>query len=85
MPGPGDRFWVMESIEKAREVAASRRVKGRAAVLSGRARPRSLEDILTAAREGTVQDLPLIIKADSQGSIEAFAARCRSSRIPKCA
>ncbi|HUE16848.1 MAG TPA: translation initiation factor IF-2, partial [Planctomycetaceae bacterium] len=72
MPGAGDRFWVMSDIEQAREVAGSRRDRGRAAVLSGRARPRSLEDILTAAREGTVQDLPLIVKADSQGSIEAL-------------
>lgn len=72
MPGAGDRFWVMSDIEQARDVATSRRDRGRAAVLSGRARPRSLEDILTAAREGTVQDLPLIVKADSQGSIEAL-------------
>ncbi|HEX4071230.1 MAG TPA: translation initiation factor IF-2 [Planctomycetaceae bacterium] len=72
MPGAGDRFWVMSDIEQAREVATGRRQRGRAATLSGRGRPRSLEDILTAAREGSVQDLPLIIKADSQGSIEAL-------------
>jgi translation initiation factor IF-2 len=72
MPGAGDRFWVMADIEQAREVATTRRIRGRAAVLSGRARPRSLEDILSAAREGTVQDLPLIVKADTQGSIEAL-------------
>jgi len=72
MPGAGDRFWVMSDIEQAREVAETRRVRGRAAVLGGRSRPRSLEDILSAAREGTVQDLPLIVKADSQGSIEAL-------------
>jgi translation initiation factor IF-2 len=83
MPGPGDSFWVMESIEKARDVASSRRVKGRAAVLSGRARPRSLEDILTAAREGTVQDLPLIIKADSQGSIEAIRSEMQKFSHPE--
>jgi translation initiation factor IF-2 len=72
MPGAGDRFWVMSDIEQAREVATGRRERGRAATLSGRGRPRSLEDILTAAREGNVEDLPLIIKADSQGSIEAL-------------
>jgi translation initiation factor IF-2 len=83
MPGPGDQFWVMESIEKAREVAGSRRVKGRAAVLSGRARPRSLDDILTAAREGSVEDLPLIIKADSQGSIEALRSEMQKFSHPE--
>jgi translation initiation factor IF-2 len=83
MPGPGDSFWVMESIEKAREVAVSRRVKGRAAVLGGRARPRSLDDILSAAREGAVQDLPLIIKADSQGSIEALRSEMQKFSHPE--
>ena len=72
LPGAGDRFWVMSDIEQAREVANTRRDRGRAATLSGRARPRSLDDILSMAREGTVQDLPLIIKADTQGSIEAL-------------
>jgi translation initiation factor IF-2 len=83
MPGAGDRFWVMSDIEQAREVAASRRERGRAATLSGRARPRSLDDILTAAREGTVQDLPLIIKADSQGSIEALRSEMHKFSHPE--
>jgi len=72
MPGAGDRFWVMHDIEQARAMVQKRRDLGRAAVLGGRDRPRSMEDILSAARDGTVQDLPLIIKADSQGSIEAL-------------
>ncbi|HEV8069108.1 MAG TPA: translation initiation factor IF-2 [Planctomycetaceae bacterium] len=72
MPGAGDRFWVMHDIEQARAMVQKRRDRGRAAVLGGRDRPRSMEDILSAARDGTVQDLPLIIKADSQGSIEAL-------------
>ena len=35
-------------------------------------RPRTMEEILDAARSGDVQDLPLIIKADTPGSIEAL-------------
>jgi translation initiation factor IF-2 len=72
MPGAGDRFWVMRDIEQAREMVQKRRERGRAATLTGRERPRSMEDILSAAREGKVQDLPLILKADTQGSIEAL-------------
>ncbi len=72
MPGAGDRFAVMHDIEQARAMVQERRQRGRAATLTGRDRPRSMEDILSAAREGTVQDLPLIIKADTQGSIEAL-------------
>ena len=52
-------------------------------MLSGRARPRSHEDILTAAREGTVQDLPLIVKADSQGSIEALRSEMQKFSHPE--
>ena len=83
MPGAGDRFWVMSDIEQAREVATGRRQRGRAATLSGRGRPRSLEDILTAAREGNVEDLPLIIKADSQGSIEALRSEMSKFSHPE--
>jgi len=83
MPGAGDRFWVMTDVEQAREVAQKRRDRGRAATLSGRARPRSLEDILSAAREGTVQDLPLIIKADTQGSIEALKSEIDKFHHPE--
>ncbi len=72
IPGAGDKFFVVANQEEARQVAESRRHRGRTAVLSGRNRPRSLDDILTAARGGVVQDLPLIIKADTPGSIEAL-------------
>jgi translation initiation factor IF-2 len=83
MPGAGDQFWVMADIEQAREVADQRRDRGRAANLTGRSRPRSMEDILAAAREGTVQDLPLIIKADTQGSIEALRSEIEKFSHPE--
>lgn len=72
VPGAGDHFFVMNELEEARKVAESRQHRGRTELLSGRRRPRTLDDILTAARGGTVQDLPLIIKADTPGSIEAL-------------
>lgn len=72
IPGAGDQFFAVSSIDEARQVAESRRDRGRAASLSGRNRPRSLDDILTAARGGAVQDLPLVIKADTPGSLEAL-------------
>ncbi|MGE3314633.1 MAG: translation initiation factor IF-2 [Planctomycetaceae bacterium] len=72
MPGAGDRFFVVGNVEEAREVADTRRDRGRTATLSGRGRPRSLDDILSAARGGAVQDLPLVIKADTPGSLEAL-------------
>ncbi|MEZ6059998.1 MAG: translation initiation factor IF-2 [Planctomycetaceae bacterium] len=73
VPGAGVHFFVMKDIEEAREVAENRRHEGRSETLSKRGQPRTLEDILSAAREGEgVQELPLIIKADTPGSLEAL-------------
>ena len=72
VPGAGDHFFVLEDIEKAREIAAERKFAGRTEQLAGRNRPRTLDDILNAAREGAVQDLNVILKADTPGSIEAL-------------
>jgi len=72
VPGAGQHFYVLPDIEEARETAESRHDRGRAESLSGGGRPRSLDDILEAAREGAVQDLPLIVKADTPGSLEAL-------------
>jgi translation initiation factor IF-2 len=83
MPGAGDPFWVMHDIEQARAMAQKRRDLGRAATLTGRDRPRSMEDILSAARDGEVQDLPLIIKADTQGSIEALRSEIEKFSHPE--
>ncbi|MEX0715156.1 MAG: translation initiation factor IF-2 [Planctomycetaceae bacterium] len=72
MPDAGDHFFVMSDIDEARELAESRRDAGRAEVLAGKGRPRTMDDILQAARGGSVEDLPLIIKADTPGSLEAL-------------
>lgn len=72
VPGAGDHFFVLDDIEKAREIAAERKFTGRTEQLAGRGRPRTLDDILNAARDGAVQDLNVILKADTPGSIEAL-------------
>ena len=73
VPSAGSHFFVLDDIEDAREIAEDRQRSGRAETLASLVhRPRSLEEILETARGGEVQDLPLIIKADTGGSIEAI-------------
>ena len=75
VPDAGNHFFVMSDIDDAREVVEQRRHEGRSQSLAGRGPPRTLEEILKAARDGAgVQDLPLIIKADTPGSIEALVS-----------
>jgi translation initiation factor IF-2 len=72
VPNAGDQFVVMPDIEHAREIAAQRHERGRAAVLATKGGRRTMEDILNAAREGQIQDLALVVKADTPGSLEAL-------------
>lgn len=73
VPGAGVHFFVMKDIEEARQVAENRQDEGREQSLSRRGKPRTLVDILSLAREGEgVQNLPVIIKADTPGSLEAL-------------
>ena len=73
VPGAGVHFFVMKDIEEARAVAGTREHEGRSQSLSGRGQAKTIVDILEKAREGEgVQELPLILKADSPGSIEAL-------------
>ena len=72
VPGAGDHFHVLGGLDEAREVAELRRERGRTEALVSSGRPRTMEEILEAAREGQAQDLALIIKGDTPGSIEAL-------------
>ena len=72
VPSAGDQFQVLADLDAAREGAEQRRQKGRTAVLANMGGRRTLEDILNAAREGEVQELNVIIKADTPGSLEAL-------------
>lgn len=73
VPTAGVHFFGMKNIEEARGVAETRIHEGREEVLSQKGKPRTLEDILNSGREGEgMQTLPVIIKADTPGSLEAI-------------
>jgi translation initiation factor IF-2 len=72
----------MPTLDEAREVAESRQTRGRAELLSGRGGPRSLEEFF-ADRDGSVRTLPLILKADTPGSIEALRGELEKFEHPE--
>jgi translation initiation factor IF-2 len=69
VPMAGDVFQVFKDATKARQVAEYRQAKDREQSLRKTARL-SLQALYEQMREGTVKELPLIIKGDVQGSVE---------------
>ncbi len=69
LPQAGDIFQVFKDATKARQVAEYRQNKAREQSLQKTARL-SLQALYEQMKEGTVKELPLIIKADVQGSAE---------------
>ncbi|MBA5873605.1 MAG: translation initiation factor IF-2 [Nitrospira sp. CR1.2] len=73
VPSAGDVFTIVKDERVAREIAQERAMKQRAADLAGPAKV-SLDDLFAKIQEGNVKELPIVIKADVQGSAEALAA-----------
>ncbi|MDR0367359.1 MAG: translation initiation factor IF-2, partial [Rickettsiales bacterium] len=70
-PEAGDDFVVVETEAKAREVADYRRRKAaRKKMVKTKS---SLQELFEGIKEGKAETLPVIIKADTQGSVEAIA------------
>jgi translation initiation factor IF-2 len=73
VPEAGDEFRVVGDEKDARHIGQEREARIRAADLVA-ARPAvRLEDVLAAAGEGGPTELRIILKADTQGSVEALA------------
>lgn len=72
-PGAGDRFYVLDDISKARELAEKRSDESRKRALSGTKEHVTLENLFERlGRENEVQTLNIILRADVRGSIEAI-------------
>ncbi len=73
VPQAGDEFMVLSDERRAREIATFRSGKYRDVKLS-KQQASKLENMFENMGQGEVQTLPLIIKADVQGSQEALAS-----------
>jgi translation initiation factor IF-2 len=73
-PQAGDRFAVVESEAKAREISEYRTRLAREKVVARQAGSRgSLEQMMSQLQVTGLKEFPLLIKGDVQGSIEAIA------------
>ncbi len=71
-PSAGDQLQVVENEQRAREVAEYRQ----SVVLAKRTTtaPTSLENMFSALRANAAIEYPLVVKADTQGTVEAIVA-----------
>ncbi len=70
-PSAGDQLVVVDSEAKAREVSEYRTNKSKAAKAAASGRG-TLEELFSQIAAGVVKELPVLIKGDVQGSIEAL-------------
>jgi translation initiation factor IF-2 len=73
VPAAGDDFRVVEDEKDARRIAQEREARVRAAEQVAAAPAVRLEDVLAQVREGQAAELRVVLKADTQGSLEALA------------
>jgi len=73
VPQAGDEFMVLSDERRAREIATYRAGKFRNTKLA-KQQAAKLENLFSDMASGEVKNLPIIIKADVQGSQEALAA-----------
>jgi translation initiation factor IF-2 len=72
LPAAGDDFRGLDDEKEARSIASEREQHRRAAELVAQRKVVSLVTFMREAREGEVPTLNLILKADTQGSVEAL-------------
>jgi translation initiation factor IF-2 len=71
-PDAGDPFAVVESEARAREITSYRERKIRDVRAAGMGPQGSLEQMMSDLQEGSIKEVPLLIKGDVQGSVEAI-------------
>ncbi|MFM8987061.1 MAG: translation initiation factor IF-2 [Holophagaceae bacterium] len=81
VPAAGDKFQIVESEDKARNIVGFRQEKAKQDSL--RKQRVTLENIFSTIKEGQIKELPLIIKADTQGSVESLSGQLEALSTDK--
>jgi translation initiation factor IF-2 len=72
LPQPGDAFQALTDAAKARQIALFRQTQAKEKALGGKGARLTLESLQAQIAEGGVKELPIIVKADVQGSAEVL-------------
>ena len=73
LPHPGDSFQAVADAAKARQIAAFRQAQSKERTLGARGGRLTLESLQQQVAEGGIKELPIVVKADVQGSAEVVA------------
>jgi translation initiation factor IF-2 len=73
LPQPGDSFQALTDAAKARQIATFRQEQAKVRALGAKGGRLTLESLQAQIAEGGMKELPIIIKADVQGSAEVLA------------
>jgi translation initiation factor IF-2 len=82
VPQAGDIFQVVKDEKIARQIAETRRLSDREVSMRLSARP-SLKELYKQIQAGEVKDLNLIVKADTQGSLDAISKSLTALQHPE--
>jgi translation initiation factor IF-2 len=83
VPEAGDRIYVVKDERAAKDVVAHREMKHRESAAAKERKP-SLENLFETLEQKGVKELALIIKADTQGSVEAVTESISKLSTEKC-
>ena len=73
VPEPGDQFAVVDSEARAREIADFRQ-RQRKEKAAARSSGTSLEQMMAQLQDSEIKEMPIVIKGDVQGSVEAIVS-----------
>jgi translation initiation factor IF-2 len=73
LPQPGDAFQALTDAAKARQIAHFRQNQAKEKALGAKGTRLTLESLQAQIAEGGVKELPIIVKADVQGSAEVLS------------
>ncbi len=81
-PSAGDEVRAVSDERMARSIAQTRESRHRQAEIASTKAPR-LEDLFARIKEGELQELPLVVKADMMGSVEAIDDALNKLDVPE--